>query len=450
MNRKTAIPIVITLVVVTALMVVFSGGPADNATEITVPVSNGRFVVDITTSGSLEAKNSVKINGPSGLRTYRIWNMTIQDIIDEGTYVKKGQYVARLDASELTGKMNDAQLNVDREMSQYTQTKLDTALTMRQARDELVNLDYGVRDRQLTLDQSQFEPPATIQKAEIEVEKAKRALQQAKENYDIKLQQNIAKMQEVTANLRKERNDMEGLQELAAKFTIMAPEDGMLIYQKSYDGKAIKAGSQVSAWDPVIGTLPDLSRMMSKTYVNEVDIRKVKIGQLVEIGFDAFPDKNLKGRVTRVANVGEQRPNSDAKVFEVEIEVFGTDQLVKPGMTTSNRIITNDIETALYIPLECLRSEYDSITYVFKKDGLKTVKQEVVLGEPNTDYVTIESGLTAEDIVFLSNVTDMEDEEIVLLPEMDGKRMKKEEEIPDPEPQEPVRGQYGRKRGSNS
>ncbi|MFT4738299.1 MAG: HlyD family secretion protein, partial [Paraglaciecola sp.] len=216
------------------------------------------------------------------------------------------------------------------------------------------------------------------------------------------------------------------------------------------DGKAIKAGSQVSAWDPVIGTLPDLSRMMSKTYVNEVDIRKVKTGQLVEIGFDAFPDKNLKGRVTRVANVGEQRPNSDAKVFEVEIEVFGTDQLVKPGMTTSNRIITNDIETALYIPLECLRSEYDSITYVFKKDGLKTVKQEVVLGEPNTDYVTIESGLTAEDIVFLSNVTDMEDEEIVLLPEMDGKRMKKEEEIPDPEPQEPVRGQYGRKRGSNS
>src|SRR5690606_12070834 len=112
---------------------------------------------------------------------------------------------------------------------------------------------------------------------------------------------------------------------------------------------------------PIVATLPDLSKMLSKTYVNEVDIRKVKPGQEVEIGFDAFPDKKLKGKVAKVANVGEQRPNSDAKVFEVEIEVFGTDPLLKPGMTTSNKIITKTIENALYIPLECLHSQYDSI-----------------------------------------------------------------------------------------
>jgi HlyD family secretion protein len=451
MNRKKLLPYGIGLAVIILLLVVFTGGSKDNTTEIIVPVEKGQFVVDITTSGSLEAKNSVEITGPQGLRRYRIWNITIQDIIDEGTYVEKGQYVARLDPSELTGRISDAQLNVDEEMSQYTQVKLDTALTMRQARDELVNLEYEVRDRQLTLDQSQFEPPATIQKAEIDLEKAKRALTQARENYEIKRQQNVAKMQERIAELSKEQNDLKGLQELASQFVVTAPESGMLIYKKSWDGKPIKAGSQVSAWDPVVATLPDLSEMLSATYVNEVDIRKVKRGQLVDIGFDAFPDKKLKGRVTKVANVGEQRPNSDAKVFEVEIEVFGTDDLLKPGMTTSNRIITQEEEEALYIPLECLHSQYDSITYVFKKSGLNTVKQEVMLGEANTDYVMIVGGLEENDRIYLSNVQGKEDEQVALLPEMDGKRMKKEEEIPDPEPLPEARpgGGFGRRRPNN-
>lgn len=448
MNRKKLLPFGVGAAIVILLLVVFTGGSKDATGEIIVPVQQGQFIVDITTSGSLEAKNSVEITGPQGLRSYRIWNVTIQDIIDEGSYVEKGQYVARLDPSELTGRLNDAQLNVDREMSQYTQTKLDTALTMRQARDELINLDYAVRDKQLTLDQSQFEPPATIQKAQIEVEKAKRALEQATENYDIKKQQNIAKMQEVAANLTKEKNDLEGLQKLAGQFVVTAPEAGMLIYKKSWDGKSIKAGSQVSAWDPVVATLPDLSAMLSKTYVNEVDIRKVRRGQSVDIGFDAFPDKAQKGRVSKVANVGEQRPNSDAKVFEVEIEVFGTDDLLKPGMTTSNRIITKEADSTLYIPLECLHSQYDSITYVFKKAGLNTIKQEVMLGEANTDHVIILAGLTASDRVFLSNVQGMDEDEIELIPEMDGKRMQKEEAVPEQEPltENPRRGGAGRRR----
>ncbi len=421
------------------LIVILARGSSESASNVTVEVKKGKFVVDIMTSGALEAKNSVKITGPTGLRNYRIWNVTIQDIIDEGTFVQKGQYVARLDPSELTGKIKDSQLEVEQTQSQYTQTRLDTALTMRQARDELINLDYAVRERQLTLDQSQFEPPATIQKAEIELEKAKRSLQQAKENYEIKRQQNVAKMQEVAADLRKDKNELEGLQSLAREFTILAPESGMLIYQKSFDGKPVKAGSQIGAWDPVVATLPDLSKMLSKTYVNEVDIRRVKAGQAVEIGFDAFPEKRLNGRVIKVANVGEQRPNSDAKVFAVEIEVFGSDPLLKPGMTTSNKIITNTVEDGLFIPLECLQSEFDSITFVYKKVGASTVKQEVMIGEANTESVLILAGLETGERVSLSSVDGLEDEAVSLIPEMDGKRQQKEEEAPVAEPAQNTR-----------
>lgn len=443
MKRNSLIVLVGVMLIIT-LIVVYSSRLSDEALGIIVEAERGEFVVDVMTSGSLEAKNSVEITGPNGLRNYRIWNMTIQHIIEEGTYVKKGQYVARLDPSELTGKIKDAQLGVDERQSQYTQTQLDTALTMRQARDELVNLQYAVRERQLTLDQSQYEPPATIQKAEIELEKAKQALNQAKENYKIKRRQNVAKMQEAAIDLKENKNELEGLLELSEKFTIYAPEDGMLIYRKGRDGKPLKEGSQVSAWDPVIATLPDLSQMLSKTYINEVDIRKVKVGQMTEIGFDAFPEKKLNGQVIKVANVGEQRPNSDARVFEVMVEVFGTDPLLKPGMTTSNTIITKKIEDGIFIPLECLHSQFDSITYVFKKQGVGMEKQEVMIGDANAEDVLILAGLQEGDKVSLSRVSGMEEEAIQLMPEMDGKRMQKKE----PEPDQNTQGNqgYGQKR----
>jgi hypothetical protein len=194
----------------------------------------------------------------------------------------------------------------------------------------------------------------------------------------------------------------------------------------------MKAGSQIQIWDPQVASLPDLTKMMSKTYVNEVDVRKVKAGQKVEIGLDAYPDKKLTGQVTRVANVGEQRPNSDSKVFEVAIEIDGSDATLRPSMTTSNKIIAKVIENTLHIPLECLHSQSDTITYVFRKEGIKTVKQEVKVGDTNSNDVVILAGLDENDKVFLSIPGDMDEEEVQLLPEMNGKRKKQNEETQAP------------------
>ena len=401
---------------------IFGGSSIEDNGDIIIEAQKGVFQVNVTTTGELEAKNSVKIMGPTGLRSFRIWNVNIQKIIDEGTEVKKGDFVASLDASELVNKIKDGQTTLEQENSKYIQTQLDTTLQMRQARDELINLKYGVEESEIKLEQSQFEPPATIKQAEIDLDKAKRAYEQAKENYKIKHQQNVAKMREVAALLSKAQRELEAMNTLMASFTITAPEDGMLIYRKGWDGKPIKEGSQISAWDPVVATLPDLAVMMSKTYVNEVDVRKIKAGQQVEIGLDAFPEKRLKGQVISVANVGEQRPNSDAKVFQVNVQVYGTDPLLRPAMTTSNSIIAKTIDDALFLPLECLHSQADTVTYVFKKVGLNITKQEVQVGETNTNEAVILKGVNITDKIYLSIPSGMEDKKVALIPEMDGKR----------------------------
>jgi len=375
MKRKVLFGVGALAILLVGYFVVRGNGSSD-ASDILIKVQKGAFQVDVETTGELEAKNSVKIYGPRKLREHRIYQVKIDKIVEEGTEVEKGGWIATLDRSELMTKIQDAQLEVEKELSQYTQIELDTTLQMRQSRDELINLKYGIEEKQIILDQSKFEPPATIKQNEINFEKAERAYTQAKENYIIKKKQNKAKMQEVSANLRKSQNKLKSLTDLMMDFTITAPEDGMLIYKKGFDGKPMKEGSTISAWDPVVATLPDLAVMISKTYVNEVDVRKIKKGQQVEVGLDAFPEKRLVGNVIKVANVGEQRPNSDAKVFQVNIQIEGRDQLLRPSMTTSNKIIISTVDTANYIPMECLHSYNDSITYVYVKNGMSVKKQE--------------------------------------------------------------------------
>ncbi len=423
MKRK----LLLTTGVAAALIVlysVFRSGDTGELASIMAAVRQGEFRVEIETTGELEAKNSVKILGPQSLRNFQIWQVTIQDIIAEGTVVKKGDWVATLDRSEFQNKFNAKQIELDKASSKYNQTQLDTTLQLRQSRDELINLEYAVEEKAIVLEQSKFEPPATIKQAEINMDKAKRAYDQALENYKIKKKQNMEKMREVAAELRKVQDEFQSMTKVLESFSVLAPEDGMVIYDKGWDGKPIKAGSQIQMWEPTVATLPDLTKMQSKTYVNEVDVRKVKTGQKVFVGLDAYPDKKLTGLVTKVANVGEQRPNSDAKVFEVLVEIDETDPTLRPSMTTSNRIVAQVIENAIYVPLESLHSQHDSITYVFRKNGLKTEKQEVLVGETNANDAVILAGLAANEKIFLSVPQGMDTHAVTLLPELNGKRKK--------------------------
>ena len=429
MKKNLTIGAVVVVVVLLIAFFVVKGNKSTEFADIMTNVKSGPFKVEIETTGELEAKNSVKIQGPSTLRDFRIWQIVVQNIVDEGTVVKKGDWVATLDRSEFQTKLNDKKIELDRELAEYTQTQLDTALELRGARDQLINLRYAVEEKEIILEQSKFEPPATIKQAEINVERAKREYEQALENYKIRKRKNAAKMREQSVELRKVQTEHDAMMEVIEAFTITAPEAGMVIYEKSrHDGKPIKAGSQISMWDPTVATLPDMTTMMSKTYVNEVDVRKVKSGQPVEVGLDAYPDKKLAGKVVRVANVGEERPNSDAKVFEVSVEIEGTDPTLRPSMTTSNKIITSLIDDALFIPLECLHSFHDTVTYVYKREGLNIVKQEVMMGQTNANDAVIVGGLSEGDRVYLSIPSGQEDKSIDLLPEMNGKRKKKEEE----------------------
>lgn len=368
------------------------------------------FPVYVVATGELDSKKSVKIRGPQGMRAARIYETTITDLVPEGTQLKAGDYVATLDRTELANRMSNIQGEIDQVQTQLEQAKIDTAIELRGIRDEIINNQFGLKEKQLSVELNKYEATSIIRQTQLDLERSERDYQQLLERYELKQKQSIAKVMEIQTMLKKNERELKQLLDLSAAFSIKAPSDGMLIYHRGWSGK-VEPGSRLTAFDPIVAQLPDLTDMISKIYVNEVDISKVSKGQDVGIAIDAFPDLDYTGTVIKVANIGEQVRGYDTKVFEVIVQVHEADSIMRPAMTTSNKVLTALYDEVLSVPLEAIHS--DSLSYVYKKEGNKIFQQEVIPGQANSDAIIIEHGLAVEDIVLLSAPDKTKDYEFI-------------------------------------
>jgi multidrug resistance efflux pump len=401
MKRTIVISGIIVVIAIIAMIVVSKISSKKDVANLYAVAQKGGFDIVVTTTGELQAKKSADIVGPdfTQSRGIRVMDIKITDIVAEGTEVKAGDYVATLDRTAFDNSLKDEKERLLTFETNLEMKILDTAVTLSNLRDNIKNLRFAVEEAAITLQQSKYEPPTTIRQAEIALDKANRTLEQAIRGYSLKVEQAKSDMRTNKTNVSEEAQRVADLETVLSKFIIKAPSDGMIIYKRDRMGAKRKLGSSINPWDNVVATLPDMSSMISKTYVNEIDVSKVKAGQKVEIVVDAFPEKSYTGQVTSVANIGEQLPNADAKVFEVLIDVNESDPILRPSMTTGNKVITKTLDDVTYVPLESVQAGIDSIPFVYMKNG---TRQVVVLGESNENNVVIEQGITAGTQIYLS------------------------------------------------
>ena len=252
----------------------------------------------------------------------------------------------------------------------------------------------------MTLRNSKYEAPTVIRQAEIDLDKSQRVLDQRQRSYMRLLAQNKTDIYNQNYWISRIDRRVKDLEEVLSGFTITAPASGMIIYKKERRGNKRKSDRLINPMDRVVATLPDLSTMLSKIYVSEIDVSKVKTGQKVSITIDAFPEKAFMGSVSYVANIGEKLPNTNDKVFEVQIKIDGSDPLLRPSMTTGNKILIKMVRDAVYIPIECVQAGVDSIPFVFAKNGTKRI---VILGEANEKNIMISKGLEPGTMLYLNN-----------------------------------------------
>ena len=400
MKKRILIPLLIIAGAIIIILIYSLSSKSEVVVKLTSKVERGDFEILVTVTGELQAESSVEIEGPTELRSrnLRLRSIKIQDLIPEGTVVDSGEWIATLDRSEADNALKDIEDEFEKDESAYLRTKLDTTIQLGQLRDELINLKVNMEEERIALEQSQYEPPATIRQAQINLDKAIRAYDQAEKNYALKVRQAQADIREDLINLEKQKRTKQEMEDVLNKFDIYAPAPGMVIYMKEWNGQKREVGAEINPWDLTVATLPDLSTLVSKTYVNEIDISKIARGQQVRVGVDAFPEKKFSGVVKTVANIGEQLPNTDAKVFEVVIRLDRSDPILRPSMTTSNQIITRVFTDTLFIPLEAVHTN-DSISYVYRTNH---TRQIVVVGDANENNVIIEQGLKEGEEIYLS------------------------------------------------
>jgi multidrug efflux pump subunit AcrA (membrane-fusion protein) len=422
MKRSAIITVVVVLLAIVALVVFNKVFSRKDKVNLFAEAKEGVFEITVANAGELLAEKSIDIIGPvliqsseqggdqqrggqqgggrqgggggggrgGGGGDFHMMDFKITDIVPEGTVVKKGDYIAQLDRTSYDNSLKDALDELTTLQNNLEMKILDTAMSLTTLRDEIKNQRYTVEEAAIDLDQSKYEPPATIRKAELKLNREKRALEQVLQAYKLRKIQITTSIRNQKMTLENQEQLVKNLQSFLAQFTITAPSDGMIIYKKDRLGNKRKNGSSINPFDNVVATLPDLTSMLSKVYVSEVEVTKVLPGQRVSITVDAFPEKAYSGTVISVGKIGEQLPNSDAKMFEVMIRIDGFDSILRPSMTTWNKIILSTIPDAIYIPLECVQTGTDSVPYVYKKN--KT-RQIVVLGDLNDKSVIVKQGL---------------------------------------------------------
>jgi HlyD family secretion protein len=400
MKRTILITLGVVVVTIIALVVFNKLTSKKQGDGLFTEVAKGDFEIAITASGEILAENSVEIKAPeiSMGRDFHASDLKIQDMVPEGTEVKEGDYIATLDKTQFDNTLKDERERLSTFRNNLEMKKLDTAVTLTTLRDGIRNQKHTVEEAEITLRNSKFEPPTTIRQAEINLDRQKRILEQKERGYELRVAK--AKRDIATQTMWYNRVDrrVASLEEVLAGFVIKAPSPGMVVYKKDRRGNKIKTGSSINPFERTVATLPDLSSLLSKIYVSEIEISKVKPGLDVDVRVDAFPDKELRGKVFTIANIGEKLENTDTKVFEVMVRLEGSNPMLRPTMTTTNKVIIKTFNNVVYIPTECVHAGTDGIPFVYTKS--KT-KQYVVTGESNEKNIIIERGLHPKQLVYI-------------------------------------------------
>ena len=191
-----------------------------------------------------------------------------------------------------------------------------------------------------------------------ELENAETRLQQILETTDEEKKLTVHAKAGAEAALLEADSTLKAQEERVAWTTVIAPMSGTVTRLNVEEGEIVTSGRSAFSQGPAILTIANLSRMVVKTRINEVDIAKIALGQRVEIRVDAYRDRIFEGRVSEVApsaytpdpRGGQQ--GDGTITFEVMIEVVGSPSELLPGMSADVDIIVMEDDNVLQLPID--------------------------------------------------------------------------------------------------
>ncbi|MCZ6680573.1 MAG: HlyD family efflux transporter periplasmic adaptor subunit [Candidatus Poribacteria bacterium] len=161
------------------------------------------------------------------------------------------------------------------------------------------------------------------------------------------------------ANLLRRESNLKNQEERLGWTTIQAPMAGTVTLLEIEEGEIVTSGRSAFSQSPPLMTIADLSKMVVKTYINEVDMERLRLDQVAEIKADAYAEKRYEGRVAEISPSGAERDN--IITFEVMVEVIGSPPELRPGMSADVDVITYEEKDVLMLPIDAIEEEKTAI-----------------------------------------------------------------------------------------
>ena len=233
------------------------------------------------------------------------------------------------------------------------------------------------------------------------------------------------------ANVVTAQQDLDQARAHAEKRTVVAPVSGSIVAVNARNGQSVggaaggTTGNNNANNGPLI-QIADTSQMKVTVQINEVDIEHIEVGEPATVTFQALPDVSLEATVQNIATVASSTGSSDSNqntagivTYAVDLTIPNDDGKIKPGMTASVTIVTQEIKKTIVIPSSSIFGEDAGSPHVLKitdaeKFRYDSVPVEIVAQSATESAVKAElsdgDALLAQDIEMMQTPGAGEDE----------------------------------------
>jgi len=252
--------------------------------------------------------------------------------------------------------------------------------------------------------------PRQLDQLESDIEQTKMALERTRRKASADKVQAEANLKARESEYNQQKSQLEKLVSQIAKSRIKAPVAGMVVYATTGRGgrrmgneQPLDEGQEVRERQELIH-LPTADSMMAEIKVQESSLRKVVVGLPVRVTVDALPGKTIWGRVAKVGLLPDAQSvwlNPDLKVYSTQVHLEGGIEGLRPGMSCRAEIIVQQLDDALYVPVQSVIQVKGKPT-VYIKDGKDARPQEIEVGYDNDRFIHVTAGLREGQEVLLT------------------------------------------------
>jgi RND family efflux transporter MFP subunit len=369
------------------------------ADEAFIKVIRGDLSQTVIERGSLEAAESSDVVCRVKSRLGSSTGTTIKWLIADGSHVKKGQRLVELDDSAVREAVQDQKVKVEDAQAEKTRVAENLQLAQKDAEIDRRLAEIAVRGAELDLKKDKGEDPDQKEILQLRVEQARLQLQRTLARAKFDEVRARAELRAKAAVLDTEKLRLQELEAELARCVLTAPQDGMAVYVVPEQARLGSAQPLMAVGEPVregqkLLSVSDLKRMAVTVRVHEAMISHVRPGQPAAIRVDAFPTRQLTGRVARLSEVAAQLDffAADVKVYPVVVTINEEMAGLRPGMSAEVRVVTAQRADVLQVPAWAVLADGKK-RFCFVKRGQEIQERAVVPGLATEHAVEIKSGL---------------------------------------------------------